>query len=312
MGIGIWTWVEFLQSGDPETRCRGAAELAGYPYATDLMTTIVPALIEALEPLGDDDYAEVHDEAVKSLARLCLATDGEVERALVKTLEDQRNWVRIGAMEALGRSGSRYAVDRITPFLKSESLEDRIFAAEALGSIGGERAVQALVAFESAERARVRDGVPPDALNAAVDGLVRQGHYAYSESVPPQGPLSERIEKPVEAKKPAAGMSPFSHLKAKLNVLLDRLVASSGPEPKPVPKLEIASDWEDDEVLFASTIWDDACTCARLNGRGPQIGVRIEMPGAFEGMDPRLVRGDWSDPNAWVQMAVRQYRSERE
>lgn len=78
----------------------------------------------------------------------------EVLDATLALLDDPDEWIRITAVEQLGRTGDARIVPRLLPLLKEDAL--RWATIEALGAIGDERALPAMVSLLEDEREETR------------------------------------------------------------------------------------------------------------------------------------------------------------
>lgn len=135
-------------------------------------------LIDLLGPQPCDPFGEVWEDAVEALAEL----GRRALRPLTRALDHSDPSTRAGAAAALGRIGLQQSVRPLASVLADPDIGVRVYAARALGEIGGADALGELVAFEEVERARVRAGEVPDAVNAAVDALIALGYYeGYAE-----------------------------------------------------------------------------------------------------------------------------------
>ncbi len=128
----------------------------------DICCMLEPDLSLVLSRLNDENR-EVRLAVVKILGRC--ADDIDVLEHLFQALEDEDDWVRIRAVEALGERKRKEALPRLVPLLESENKLLAMKVTEALGAVGGETAFRALL--------DVASGDDPELQEAAEEALAR-------------------------------------------------------------------------------------------------------------------------------------------
>ncbi len=111
----------------------------------------------------NDEVREVRLTVVQLLGSAC-CVEG-VEKYLLQALEDEDDWVRIRAVEALGERKDPKVLPQLMPLLESENTLLRLKVVEALGQIGGKTAFRALLEMVNSE--------DPELQAAAEDALER-------------------------------------------------------------------------------------------------------------------------------------------
>lgn len=125
----------------------------------DVRKVAVEALAPVCNELGDDfslllarlndEVREVRLTVVQLMGAACQKPG--VEEYLLHALEDEDDWVRIRAVEALGERGCKDALPRIVPMLESENKLLVLKVVQALGMIGGKTAFRSLLEVINSE-----------------------------------------------------------------------------------------------------------------------------------------------------------------
>jgi HEAT repeat protein len=174
--------------GDPDASVRLAAATAmgasGAPEAVgpllghldDPSASVRAEVAQALARIGDttaavpligkvgDSAPEVRRAVARALGEL---GDARATSALILRLQDAPQ-VKVEALGALGRLGSKDAVVAIAPMLDERaSPEVRVAAVAALGKIGSEAAVRTLIRSLASEDATAKTSAVRDALEAS-------------------------------------------------------------------------------------------------------------------------------------------------
>jgi HEAT repeat protein len=174
--------------GDPDAGVRlaaatamgasGAAEAVGplLGHLDDPAASVRAEVAQALARIGDttaavpligkvsDSAPEVRRAVARALGEL---GDPRASSALILRLQDAPS-VKVEALAALGRLGSREAVVAIAPMLDERaSPEVRVAALDALGKIGSEAAIRTLIKSLESEDAAARSSAVRDALEAS-------------------------------------------------------------------------------------------------------------------------------------------------
>jgi len=152
-----------LQSDTPyEEHLHRNLLLAGQHLADDLPveTAVSNQILDRLAGLMLETPIE---PLRKQIASLALKMDDTVYKdaitcRLLVQLEDESAKTRAGAARALGKIGSKRAVDDLLPHLEDE-IQVRKNAAWALGEIGDQRAIEGLLAHLGDENVEVRRAV---------------------------------------------------------------------------------------------------------------------------------------------------------
>jgi len=102
-------------------------------FAVDILGNIGhKSAIPALEPLADDPDVNVRAATVEALGKI---GDPRGLNILMKALDD-KEWVRIYAIESLSKIGTTEVASRLVPLLKDKSPIIKIAVVKALGKIG--------------------------------------------------------------------------------------------------------------------------------------------------------------------------------
>jgi len=110
-----------------------------------------------------DEVREVRLAMVQLMGSQCCVPG--VERHLLQALDDEDDWVRIRAVEALGERADANALPSIVPLLESDNKLLVLKVIQALGAIGGKTAFRSLLAMV--------DSDDPEMQEAAEEALAR-------------------------------------------------------------------------------------------------------------------------------------------
>lgn len=102
-----------------------------------------PRIFSALIGLARDEVPEVRLALVETLGRVCTA---DAREFLCRALEDDDDWVRIRAVDALADCGFAQSVPAIIPLLDDDNQLVVLKVLSALGRLGGQAAFRALMA----------------------------------------------------------------------------------------------------------------------------------------------------------------------
>jgi HEAT repeat protein len=141
---------------EPEVRREAAIALGRYALAAELgylegpeVSILREALTESAEDTEEDDA--VRARAIEALGAM---SDEETENLIESIYKEESIWLKIGAVDAMGRSASDAWLPVVMSEMGSRSPEMRHAAAFAAGEIGEEEAIQPLrrLAIEDEDR----------------------------------------------------------------------------------------------------------------------------------------------------------------
>jgi len=115
-------------------------------YIRGRVIEAIPAVTGAAEADLLLQAADSHRDLVRPVADALARSGAAVEGAMIDALSHLRSWVRSLAVEVLGETGSRAAVEPLLRVLREDAPEVRTLAANALGQIGDPAAVDGLTA----------------------------------------------------------------------------------------------------------------------------------------------------------------------
>jgi HEAT repeat protein len=137
-----------LLLGDPESevRAEAAVALGRYAVAAEFdrlhvsdAAAVRVALTESAEDEDEDDIVRA-----KAIEALGVLSDGETRDLIESIYGNERLWLQIGAVDAMGRSCDEAWLPIVIDEMTNKAPEMRQAAAFAAGEIGGEEAVQQL------------------------------------------------------------------------------------------------------------------------------------------------------------------------
>ena len=161
-GYGIGLFQPHIKDKDEDVR-KMIADILGSIHGPESKKM----LIEMLK----DPCNNVRSSAAEGLGRM---GDSSVVESLIALLNDE-DWVALFAAGALGRIRDRRAIRPLMRLVNSGKIDLQIAAIEAVGQIGGEEAVEGLMG--------AMDSADPEAIHAAVKGIVRLTHGNIEKAV---------------------------------------------------------------------------------------------------------------------------------
>ena len=161
-GYGIGLFQPHIKDKDEDVR-KMIADILGSIHGPESKKM----LIEMLK----DPCSNVRSSSAEGLGRV---GDSSAVEALIELLNDE-DWVAVFAAGALGRIRDRKAIRPLMRLVNSGKIDLQIAAIEAVGQIGGEEAVEGLMG--------AMDSADPEAIHAAVKGIVRLTHGNIEKAV---------------------------------------------------------------------------------------------------------------------------------
>ncbi|GBE38738.1 phycocyanobilin lyase subunit alpha [bacterium BMS3Bbin08] len=136
--------VESLKDEDGHVRGNAAAALSNMNNSE---------AIPHIKPLLLDEYENIQEETIKSLAKLKKWLD---QNEIIKGLSDENHILKKNTASLLGLIGDKGALEALGRALKDSHVTVRVSVVEAIGAIGGAEAVQYLILALSDESPEVR------------------------------------------------------------------------------------------------------------------------------------------------------------
>lgn len=143
----IRTLVNLLREDeDPGVRREAAIALGRYAMAGELGNLDQPDTDVVREALIESVEDELEDEVVRASAieAVGVLSGEETENLIESIFREDSIWLRVGAVDAMGRSANESWLPLVIGEMESESPEMRHAAAFAAGEIGAELAIQPL------------------------------------------------------------------------------------------------------------------------------------------------------------------------